>query len=109
MINYVSLLKLPEIVGPLKKFKQTDGTGRSATITIWKTLLAKTVRKKKVRLVKNKDGEEIKEEVKQSIVEEVKKEMVIGYQIEVQNDYIKENVQEKIVTEIPDFKGDSLV
>ena len=35
--------------------------------------------------------------------------MVLGYQIEVQNDYLKENILEKIVTEIPDFKGDILV
>ena len=35
--------------------------------------------------------------------------MIIGYQIEVQNDHIKENLCEKIVTEIPPYKGDLLV
>lgn len=35
--------------------------------------------------------------------------MIIGYQIEVQNNYIKQNVCDKIVTEIPDFKGEMLV
>ena len=109
LINYVALTKLQEIVGPLKQFKATDGSGRSATITIWKTLLAKTIRKKRITHIKNKKGQQVKEEVKQNQQEEVKKEMIIGYQIEVQNDFIKENLKEKIVTEIPPFKGEALV
>ena len=35
--------------------------------------------------------------------------MVIGYQIEVQNDYLKENIKKQNVTEILDFKGDILI
>lgn len=70
-IHYACLTKMKEIQGPVKQIKVTDGIGRSATITIWKTLLAKTIRKKKTSHVKSKKGDQVKEETKQNQTEEV--------------------------------------
>ena len=92
-----------EFEGFLTRFFVEGGfVGRRARVTVWKTLVERTRRRRKVKhIVAKHHGVVANEEIQQEGDVEVFKEQVMAYQVEVENVYVPQNRQSKIVLTIP--------
>lgn len=88
--------------GYVTRFFRIFKDGQRAMITLWKVIVARTVKKEKIRTEKKKrKGGKLEDKKSEQVAVEEQVEKIEAFKIDIQNVYIEENKFEEVIFEIP--------